>query len=129
MPDNMKNTFLVFVGGGLGSVIRYLLGTFVAERSSGLFPLGTLVINILACAVLGVVIAIGDSRQLISSSTRLLIAVGFCGGFSTFSTYSLETFKLLERGQYMLAGGYIIASTLLCLAAVLLGIKGIEAIC
>lgn len=78
----MKSVVLVFIGGGMGSVIRYVLSKWINTWHS--FPLGTLVINIAACLVLGFVVGLTDHKQLVSPAARLFWAVGFCGGFSTF---------------------------------------------
>ena len=118
----MKELIIVFAGGGAGSVVRYALGMGVNRLVESTFPYGTLVVNIIACLVLGTVVAMADDRQLLGSSTRLLMAVGFCGGFSTFSTYSLETIQLLQRGQYSTAMLYVVSSVVLCLGATMAGI-------
>lgn len=113
---------LVFGGGGTGSVIRFLLGRWVNAWHSYHFPIGTLVINIIACLVLGLVVGIADHRQLISPSARLFWTVGFCGGFSTFSTFSAETLTLLQGGFHLSTFIYILSSLVLCLAATFGGI-------
>ena len=117
----MKELIIVFAGGGAGSVVRYALGMGVNRLLASPFPYGTLVVNIIACLVLGAVVAMADDRQLLNAPTRLLLAVGFCGGFSTFSTYSLETLQLLQRGQYASAMLYVIGSVMLCLGATFAG--------
>ncbi len=113
----MKSFLLVFLGGGFGSAIRYgiarLLNPYVLT-----FPYATLVSNVMACFVLGLVVGLADSKQLIGSNARLFWTVGFCGGFSTFSTFSQETLNLLNAPQQLLSILYVILSVTLCLAAV-----------
>jgi len=118
----MLNILLVFGGGGLGSVVRFLLGRWVNAWHNHHFPFGTLAVNIVACLVLGYVVGVADHRQLISPSARLFWTVGFCGGFSTFSTFSAETLTLIQGGFHLSTVVYIISSLLLCLAGVFVGL-------
>ncbi|MGC4023593.1 MAG: fluoride efflux transporter CrcB [Cyclobacteriaceae bacterium] len=119
---NLLNIFLVFVGGGFGSTVRYLLGKWVNAMHSYHFPFGTLVVNVVACFVLGYVVGIADHRQVISPAARLFWTVGFCGGFSTFSTFSAETLTLIQDGFHLSTVLYIVSSLVLCLAATFGGI-------
>jgi CrcB protein len=112
----MNNLLLIFIGGGLGSVSRYALGIFISEKFKSFFPWGTLSINILACFILGVVTA-WIAAKGDNSSLRMLIGVGFCGGFSTFSTFTAETMNMLSRGQTASALLYIAGSVSLCMMA------------
>jgi len=114
--------FLVFVGGGFGSTVRFLLGRWVNSWHSQNFPYGTLSVNMVACLVLGYVVGIADHRQLISPAARLFWTVGFCGGFSTFSTFSAETLTLIQSGFHITTALYVILSLLFCLAAVFGGL-------
>lgn len=121
----MKNVFsilLVFSGGGLGSVVRYLLGRWVNAWHNHHFPFGTLVVNVVACLALGYVVGIADHRQLISPSARLFWTVGFCGGFSTFSTFSAETLSLVQSGFHLSTVIYIVSSLVFCLGGVFAGL-------
>ena len=113
----MKNLFLVFLGGGLGSMIRFSLGRWVNALHNHHFPWGTLVVNIVACLILGFVIGLADHRQIISPPARLFWTVGFCGGFSTFSAFSNETLVLLQSGFNISLGLYVGLSLFLCVAA------------
>jgi fluoride exporter len=113
----MKDLLLVFLGGGLGSTIRFSLGKWVNTLHHHQFPWGTLVVNVVACLILGLVIGLADHRQLISPASRLFWTVGFCGGFSTFSTFSNETLFLLQSGFTVSLGLYIALSLLLCVGA------------
>lgn len=113
---------LVFGGGGLGSVVRFLLGRWVNAWHNYHFPFGTLAANVVACLALGFVVGIADHRHLISPSARLFWTVGFCGGFSTFSTFSAETLTLIQGGFHLSTAIYIVSSLVLCLAAIFAGL-------
>ncbi|MBI1770325.1 MAG: fluoride efflux transporter CrcB [Bacteroidetes bacterium] len=113
---------LVFAGGGAGSTVRFLLGKWVNAWHNHHFPFGTLAVNVVACLVLGFVVGIADHRQLISPSARLFWTVGFCGGFSTFSTFSAETLTLIQSGFHLSTFVYIISSLVLCLTGTFAGI-------
>lgn len=117
----MKNFLLVFAGGGLGSALRYFTGRWVSQYYTQVFPVATLVSNVAACFVLGLVIGYADQKQLLSASARLFWTVGFCGGFSTFSTFSQESLTLLYDGQQLVSMAYIGLSVLLCVGAVFAG--------
>lgn len=114
---DFKNLLLVFGGGGLGSLIRYALGRWVNTFHQHHFPLGTLLVNIAACLILGIVVGLADHKQVLSASSRLFWAVGFCGGFSTFSTFSNESLFLLQNGFNLSLLLYVLLSLCLCLAA------------
>ncbi len=109
---------LVFIGGGLGSVSRYAMSYFFPIKVG--FPWATFAANACACLVLGVLLGLDLSKGM-NSSSRLLLMTGFCGGFSTFSTFSSEVFHLLQNGQYTIACSYIIASLVVGLVFVALG--------
>lgn len=113
---------IVFVGGGVGSIVRFLLGKWVNGLHTHHFPFGTLTVNIVACLVLGYVVGLADHRQLISPAARLFWAVGFCGGFSTFSTFSAEALSLMQSGFHVSTLIYIVSSLLFCLLATFGGI-------
>ncbi len=115
----MKNIFLIFVGGGSGSLVRYFLGRFVQTNLPTTFPVGTLVINIAASFILG--IFVGSTLKL-DEPLRALIAIGFCGGFSTFSTFSNDTLQLMISGRALEAFGNIFLNVILCLLATYIGI-------
>jgi CrcB protein len=110
----------VALGGALGSVLRYLLGGMV-QRTVGMgFPIGTLTVNILGCLLVGV---LGQTFMNVEppSALRGLLVVGFCGGFTTFSTFSFETVGLFSGGEYVRAVSYAGLSTVMCVAATLAG--------
>lgn len=118
----MKALVLIFVGGGLGSVVRFLLGRWVTGLHNLNFPWGTLVVNVVACFVLGLIVGFADHKQMLSADMRIFWAVGFCGGFSTFSTFSYETLLLFQQTAVMSGIVYVIASVAVCLAATATGV-------
>jgi fluoride exporter len=111
----MQMYLAVFIGGGLGSLCRYALSRWPGHLAGG-FPLGTLIANVLACLVLGLAVQYFAQRIDLSPALKAMVLVGFCGGFSTFSTFSLETFRLMEAGQWGLVAAYVLTSVLSCLA-------------
>ncbi len=119
----MKNILLVAFGGGLGSVARYLLSLYIVKNSNGTFPLATLVVNVFGCLLIGLLFGLAERSGFLSVELRLLLAVGFCGGFTTFSTFSNETFELMRGGQVYSALFYILLSVLFGFFAVMLGYK------
>jgi CrcB protein len=118
----LRDFIIVFFGGGLGSLTRFGLGRWVNTFHNHHFPLGTLTVNVFACFALGFAIGLADHRQLISPTSRLFWTVGFCGGFSTFSTFSSETWTMIQSGFHLSSIIYIVASLVLCLVAVIGGI-------
>lgn len=117
----MKTLLFVFLGGGLGSCCRYLLSKWLNPLSTFL-PFGTLSANVLSCIVLGMGVSLFASRFVDQNSLRVMILVGFCGGFSTFSTFSNETFQFFKSGQYNQLALYIIGSLIICNLAIGLGL-------
>ncbi len=111
---------LIALGGAAGSLFRYLVGGAVQRMSDSGFPVGTMVVNISGCFIIGVLVRQFLNMQL-SPELRALLIVGFCGGFTTFSTFSAETLGLIEGGEYSRAAGYVVLSVTLCLAATLAG--------
>ena len=109
---------MVALGGALGSVGRFWLNTFVTARTGDGFPWGTLLINVLGSFAIGIFVAMMPATQ---DSARKFLMVGICGGFTTFSAFSLQTLELTQRGEWLRAGGNILGSVALCLVAVWLG--------
>jgi CrcB protein len=114
--------WLVALGGALGSVGRFLLGPALQRALNATFPIGTLIINVIGSLVLGFVMRLAAEGVSITPEARAFVAVGFCGGFTTFSTFSYEALRLLEDGEGGRAAMYVVASVLLSLAAAYLGI-------
>jgi CrcB protein len=113
---------LVFLGGGLGSLLRFELGGFVQSRIGPAFPWGTLSVNALGCLAIGVLATWIDERSGAGHETRLFLIAGLLGGFTTFSTFGLETFRLLEEAGYAAALGNAAGSFVVCLTAVAIGV-------
>ncbi|HXY29572.1 MAG TPA: fluoride efflux transporter CrcB [Gemmatimonadaceae bacterium] len=116
--------WFIAAGSAVGGVTRYLLGTLVQQRAGLAFPLGTLIINITGSLILGFVLRYALATPAISAEVRALLTTGFCGGYTTFSTFSYETIALMEEGQHLRASVYVLLSVVLGLAATFLGIVG-----
>ena len=114
----MQKYFMIALGGALGSLTRYWVGTAVASRFGSRFPYGTFIINISACIIIGFSIAFLGRRADLSPAWRFLIPVGFVGAYSTFSTFEWETFTNLQAGSFLIAGVYVVVSILFGLVAV-----------
>jgi fluoride exporter len=111
----------IAIGGSLGSVARYWVGTTIASRFGTKFPYGTFVINITACVIIGFSLAFLARRAELNPAWRYLVPVGFVGAYSTFSTFEWETFSNLETGGLLTATLYVVSSVLLGLVAVWCG--------
>lgn len=116
----LKTLLLVGAGGFFGSISRYLLARFVALQWPSAFPYGTFAVNILGCLFIGLLMGLSFGHN-ISANTRLFLAAGFCGGFTTFSTFSLELFEVYQKGQTGLALTYALTSLIVGFLAVGLG--------
>jgi len=127
MMAGMLSTLYLYLcialGGALGSVSRFALGGWVESRAGTALPWGTLAVNVLGSFVIGLVFYLSapEGRWALSQNMRQLILVGFCGGFTTFSSFSLQTLVHLDQGQWGRALAYVGGSVLLCLLAVWLG--------
>jgi fluoride exporter len=118
---NYFSFFLVFIGGGLGSMVRYFIGlnlVFFQQK----FPLATLVSNGLACLVLGFLLGLQMDGSL-SDNKKLLLATGFCGGFSTFSTFTAETWQIAQTGNIFHAFLNVFVSLALCFLCFMVGMR------
>jgi len=111
----------VALGGAIGSVARFGIGAVLQSRTAGAFPWGTFTINILGALLLGFLLRVAMGSTAMTPELRALLTVGFCGGFTTFSTYSYETAALLETGHFGKAATYALASVVLALAGTFLG--------
>ena len=113
----MQKYLLIAIGGALGSMLRYWVGSTIAGRMGIRFPYGTLVVNLTACVVLGFTLTYLGRRADLSSAWRFLIPIGFIGAYSTFSTYEWETLSTMRSGAFALAAVYAVGSLILGLAA------------
>ena len=117
----MQRYFLIALGGALGSVARFWVGSTVANRFGTKFPYGTFVINITACVIIGFSLTFLARRTDLSPAWRFLVPIGFVGAYSTFSTYEWETLSTIRSGAILLAALYVVGSFVFGLAAVWLG--------
>jgi len=112
----MKQMFFVFLGGGLGSMARFGVSLIIQNIGKPIFPIATLIANLLSCLVLGLAVGVWSKQLLQFPYLYVMLVVGFCGGFSTFSTFSLESLALLKSGNYLFLSLNIFISIALCLA-------------
>jgi len=113
----MKNLLLVFVGGGFGSVLRYIIGKYLNNTESGI-PYGTFAVNILGSLLIGIILGMAAKNNTLSQNQTLLLATGFCGGFTTFSTFAYENQVFLKAGDFTSFAVYTIASFVIGFLAV-----------
>ena len=111
----------LILGGSLGTIARYYLGGWVYSATGPRFPYGTLVVNTLGCLIVGTLYALSEKKFLLGPGARLFWMVGFCGAFTTFSTFALETMTLATDGQFFLALGNVVLSLVLGLVFFRLG--------
>ena len=111
----------ISLGAIVGASSRYIVSRFVARAVTASFPYGTLLINITGSFILGLFLVWSTERALPDPRWRLLIAIGFCGSYTTFSSYAFESFSLFEQGHYLLFASNVLANNILCLAGVLAG--------
>jgi CrcB protein len=121
MPIQMY--FLVAAGGALGTAARYWLSGIVANAFGQTFPWGTLIINVTGSFIIGFFATLTgpDGRLLVGGSARQFVMVGLCGGYTTFSSFSLQTLNLMNDGEWLYAGGNVLGSVTRCLFFVWLG--------
>ena len=119
----MLNWLWVFLGGGLGSVARYGCSGLVGRQVGETFPWGTLVVNVSGSLVIGLFAALTgpEGRWMVPPSFRIFFMLGVCGGYTTFSSFSLQTLSLAQDGEWFKAGANAVLSMVLCLVAVWLG--------
>jgi fluoride exporter len=121
MLYNLPSFLLVFIGGGIGSVLRYIISLNLVNLQQKL-PWATLVSNGLACLILGFLVGLQMEGNL-SDSKKLLFATGLCGGFSTFSTFTAETWQIMQTGDFLQAMLNVIGSLVLCFFCFYIGLK------
>ncbi|MDR1633038.1 MAG: fluoride efflux transporter CrcB [Dysgonamonadaceae bacterium] len=116
----IKQLILVGLGGGIGSIMRFLVSKIPFAQSS--FPWATFAVNIAGCFLIGLLIGLSVRHQILDADMRLLLVTGFCGGFTTFSTFSAENVYLYQSGNYFLLALYILISIIAGFSTVLLGL-------
>jgi fluoride exporter len=123
MTNSLPTWFLVAMAGAAGTLLRYVVGGWLARATGGVFPWETFAINALGCLAVGVVAGIVDKGALLPPPLRMALMVGFIGGFTTFSTFALDAFRLAAASQLGAAVGYVFLSNLVGFAAVFAGYK------
>ena len=118
----INNFLLVGLGGGIGSIARYLCQRWFNENYPHPFPWGTFTVNLAGCFLIGIIYAASEKASVLSPQTRLFLITGFCGGFTTFSTFAFENMNLLRGGDGIYFLIYTLASVVLGIAAVFGGI-------
>lgn len=117
----MKSFILVFIGGGLGSGLRYLISNIMSQYSKVL-PYGTFTVNIVGCLLMGIILGYAQKENALNSSQTLLLITGFCGGFTTFSAFANENLELIKNGEIFNFSVYTIGSFLIGVLAVFIGL-------
>ncbi len=118
----METILFVAIGGGVGSVTRYLTSVWAAERFGVAFPYGTLLVNVVGCYLIGLFMVLATERFMLPAHWRLLVASGFLGGLTTFSSFGYETLKLVQDGELLPAVQNVAANLFTGLAATWIGI-------
>jgi len=118
----MKQLLLVFIGGGFGSTLRYVIGKYLNNTETGGIPWGTFTANILGSLLIGIILGLAAKNNTLSQNQTLLLATGFCGGFTTFSTFAYENHMFLKSGDFTSFALYTIGSFVVGFLAVFLGL-------
>lgn len=116
----MKQLILVFIGGGIGSVLRFIIGKWLNSTSDGI-PYGTFAANIVGSVLIGIILGLAAKQNSLSPSQTLFLATGFCGGFTTFSTFAYENHVFLKSGDFTSFAIYTIGSFIIGFLAVFFG--------
>jgi len=111
----------IALGAIVGASARYFLSGYVARTFSSTFPYGTLIINVTGSLLLGFFLVLTEERVLVDPRWRLLVAIGFCGSYTTFSSYAFESFAFMEQGQWLALTANVVVNNALCLAFVIAG--------
>ena len=122
----MKQLFLVFIGGGFVSVLRFMLSKWLNNTANGI-PYGTFTANIIGSLLIGIILGLVAKNSTLSQSQTLLLATGFCGGFTTFSTFAYENHVFLKAGDFTSFAVYTIASFVIGFLAVFFGMYLVKA--
>lgn len=119
----LKQILLVGLGGAIGSIFRFLTSIFMARYAMNGFPLGTFIANVLGCFILGICVGVFGKNPTENENLRLLFVTGFCGGYTTFSTFASENIQMLQQQNYMMLATYTLASLLVGFLAVAIGLN------
>ena len=117
----MKSFLLVFLGGGLGSGLRYLVTAAMNQHSKDL-PYGTFTVNVIGCLLMGIILGYAQKENALNSSQTLLLITGFCGGFTTFSAFANENLELIKNGEILNLSLYTFGSIIIGILAVFIGL-------
>ncbi len=118
----MWNLLAVFIGGGIGSVLRFATGEFMLKNFQINLPLATFGVNIIGGFLIGLLFAVFINKPEINPAIKFALTAGFCGGLTTFSTFSLEMFEVIKNAQFVQAIAYAFLSVIICIAAVAVGV-------
>lgn len=121
----MRILLAIGIGSFIGGISRFLLSQFVQSKFSIVFPFGTMTVNIIGCLLIGMIFGLSDRGQM-TQELRLFLATGILGGFTTFSAFTNETIALMNDGQFLYAGVYVLASVILGLLATFTGLNIIK---
>ena len=124
----LRLLLIVGSGGFIGSVARYLAHIYIHKYYPSSFPLATFTINIIGCLLIGIIYALSEKGNIMSADVRMFLAVGICGGFTTFSTFSYEILQLLKAKEVIIASAYIALSVFVGVLAAYLGAAIVKAI-
>ncbi|MFT3902010.1 MAG: fluoride efflux transporter CrcB [Niabella sp.] len=122
----LKSLLIIWLGGGLGSVLRYLAQLGVSKLVTVTFPAGTFLVNITGCFIIGLLYGLADRHASLTVEWRLLLITGLCGGYTTFSSFSYESISLFRQGNYMYFILYIVLSVVIGLFATLGGMNVVK---
>ena len=114
---DLKNILFVIGGSAVGGGCRYLLSVFIQQFNKSKFPFGTFSVNVLGCFLIGIIYVFADRHPLSSQNMKILLATGFCGGFTTFSAFALENLELFKNGNAMYASIYTLSSVIIGISA------------
>ena len=117
----IKQILLVGLGGGIGSIARYLISVYTYKSESVTFPFATFLVNMLGCLLIGLLIGLSLRFPFFDKDMKLLLVTGFCGGYTTFSTFALENLQLIQNGHYYMMAAYVLSSVIVGLFAVYCG--------
>jgi len=117
----MVKVLAIFIGGGLGSILRYMVGILMLKNIHVNFPFATFLVNIVGSFILGFLYVLFVDKPEMSPALKLALTVGFCGGLTTFSTFSLEMFEMIKSAEYIQAVVYVLLSIIICVAVVSVG--------